>query len=202
MVSQDQVLPPQPDPTTGEPRPPKAPTYGRAPNETDASQGKPPSPPRGCSRALEWHIESNRKYLQAALWVVLLELVVFTVAEGLTWVGLWWVWVLIAVTPAIPYFGLRGTFYAAGTDWFRSKGGWVHTYALTTIRLEVSTKAVLTLQDTAGRGITVDITGIQINRRLWDLVYNGMRHSIVIGTATDVSNYAQSVLKLPKPQQR
>jgi hypothetical protein len=78
----------------------------------------------------------------------------------------------------------------------------VNTYDLVRIKLEVTTRARLTLQDSTKRGVAVDVTGVQLNRRLWNLVYNGMLHSIANGTATDVSTYAQGALKLPKPQQR
>lgn len=198
MTSRDQGLPPKPDPNTGEPRPPKAPTYGRAGLE-NASQGKAPSPPRGCSPTLEWHVESNASQLVASIIVGLLMMAVFFVAKGTSWVGIWWIWALIIITPAIPYWGLRGTFYAAGSDWLRTKHGWVNTYDLILIRLDITTKVVLTLQDSTKRGVSVDITGVQINRRIWNLVYNGMLHSIANGTATDVNSYAKKVLKLPSP---
>lgn len=200
MTSRNQGMPQKPDPVTGEPRPPKAPIYGRAAEYTDTSEGKAPKPPGGCSPTLEWHTESNASNLLASAFVALLMIAVLLLAEGVSWVGYWWVWVAVVVIPLIPYWVMRGSFRAAGAGWLRTDRGWVDTYDIILIRLEVTTKSVLTLQDSTKRGVTVEIGSLQSNRRLWDLVYNGMLCSIENGVTTEVNAYAQKVLKLPAPK--
>jgi hypothetical protein len=114
VAAQEKALPPMPDPVSGQPRPPNAPVYGRVPDEADGSGGKAPSPPRGSSPTLEWHVETGAKHVKAALFGGAVMIAVFFVAAGTDWVGYWWMWLAVVGVALILYFGMRGRFMRRG----------------------------------------------------------------------------------------
>ncbi|HEX5494071.1 MAG TPA: hypothetical protein VFX70_05785, partial [Mycobacteriales bacterium] len=72
------------------------------------------------------------------------------------------------------------------------------TYELTKVALKRSgANMMLDLVDRDGRTLRVPWSRLQYNRALWDLVYNGILHSVYVGHAeTDLG--ARNHLKLPR----
>ena len=53
------------------------------------------------------------------------------------------------------------------------------------------------LVDRDGRKLQTNISRLQDDRRIWDLAYNGILHSVV-GNSADTNQLARKSLKLPK----
>lgn len=171
-------LPPRPDQVTGEPRPPHAPL----PPGWRAGRraGRP------VAGALEWHAVPRSTGVLGGLAVSVVVFVFLTVRDsGLDWTGTWWLWLFVLPYPLLGL--LRGRQpIAAGADWLRVGRAEVALYQLIEIRLRSRTSdPYLELTDATGRGLAVTLTSLQRNRKLWDLVYNGLRHSAASGTGID-----------------
>lgn len=120
-------------------------------------------------------------------------------AHGFSWVGWLWVWIVLAVFLMWELATMRqGSWLAAGAVWVQQDKYWVNTYELTRIQFTVSgLNRVLKLSDSSGRNIYgLNIRKIQSNQPMWDLVYNGILHSVASGNC-DISDKARSVLKVP-----
>ncbi|OLT48255.1 hypothetical protein BJF85_13665 [Saccharomonospora sp. CUA-673] len=83
--------------------------------------------------------------------------------------------------------------YAAGADWFmvrRTRWGrtahrWVDLYELTRIDARFLGGGFhLDLTDKDG-GVSVTFPEVQADRRIWDLIYNGIVHSVANGATID-----------------
>ncbi len=73
---------------------------------------------------------------------------------------------------------------AAGADWCRYGKYWIKIYELTEVKMRQSyTGWYIELTDADGRKLEQFIPGIQANTELWDLVYNGILHSVIKGGA-------------------
>ena len=84
----------------------------------------------------------------------------------------------------------------AGADWLLMHGVCLNTYRLREIRVTTGVGTYhLVLIDTEGETIDTQVHYLQKNRRLWDLVYNGILHSIVYNSA-DVNRRAVEHLQL------
>lgn len=68
-------------------------------------------------------------------------------------------------------------FVAAGAGWVAHNSGWVHTYDLIQVKIEIDAQPFLYLLDSDLRATRPPLREIQQNRELWDLVYNGILHS-------------------------
>lgn len=71
----------------------------------------------------------------------------------------------------------RREFTAAGAGWVAHNTGWVRTYELVQVKIEVDAQPHLLLVDSDLRATRPPLREIQQNRDLWDLVYNGILHS-------------------------
>ncbi|TWF94142.1 hypothetical protein FHU35_14424 [Saccharopolyspora dendranthemae] len=105
---------------------------------------------------------------------------------GFEWMGTWWLWVLVLIP--IPLWALIGRRHgiSAGADWFAMKKGYVDTYELTEVKVEGASGGLawtLELADKKGTEMSVDAADAQANSKLWDLVYNGILHSVQQGSA-------------------
>lgn len=110
----------------------------------------------------------------------------------------WFLWLIILITIPIYYFSLRSKRVFAGVDWLQSGKRWVRTYELATVTLKRSgANMMLTLVDREGRTVRVPWSQLQYNRALWDLVYNGILHSVYVGHA-ETNLGARNHLKLPR----
>ena len=120
--------------------------------------------------------------------------------HGFNWITeirVWPAWLIILGIFPILYLSLRADQVAAGADWVQSGKQWVRTYELTSITLKPSgPNLMLQLIDRDGRKVRMSWSRIQDNRELWDLVYNGILHSVYLGHA-EVDSGARHHLKLP-----
>ncbi|MGH8867950.1 MAG: hypothetical protein ACRDYU_08135 [Actinomycetes bacterium] len=105
-------------------------------------------------------------------------------AGGLEWVGYWWLWLIVLLTLLPVFLSVRGKRVSAGADWLRGKKGWVSTYELTRIK---ASRAYATIAyqftDAGDRHLYLTATDLEENPRLWDLVYNGILHSVYVNRA-------------------
>ena len=109
----------------------------------------------------------------------------------------WFLWLVLAVTIPIYYFSLRSKRVVAGADWLQSGTRWIRTYELTKVTLKRNgTNTVLELVDQDARTLRIPWSQLQYNRELWDLVYNGILHSVFNGHA-EADPGARHHLRLP-----
>lgn len=180
----DPELPPPPNPDTGQPAPPAAPPYrgvGKS-ADVDDGPGEPMlAPPKGHGPVLAWHNPTWWKDgFRPALTYIFIILVVFLTLKdrGIGWMTTyrWWLFLVGVSLLSVPYF--RGQPFAAGAAWFRNGKKWVNTYELISVRVASYYGFYsLKLEDADGHRISIHTGTIQHNRRLWDLVYNGIVHS-------------------------
>jgi hypothetical protein len=191
-------LPPQPDSSSGYPRPPAAPLL------PDMRSGELPKsatvafrPPPGQGLVLEWFQESRRSVVVSVALVLGLCLLVATFrAEGFGWMTTWWLWLMIVALLALVYAMMRGKRVSAGAEWVRDGSAWVRTYELTEIKASRATATyALTLTDSDGRHLYTKVVDLQLNPALWDLVYNGFLHSVHVNGAT-TNSLAREALHL------
>lgn len=207
-------LPPRPNRETGEPFPPHGLSYVRGQQvdlvtdphrETRLSHR--PEPPPGYGPVLAWHKESRRGKVALVLTgiVVMLAIVAgisFFHGDGLAAFGYWQMWVFVIIGTVLLSSPFSYLTYAAGADWLlveRARWGvkkriWVALYELKKIDVSYGgTTFHLFLYDKDG-GLARSFEELQRDRRIWDLVYNGILHSVASGA--QVSPQAIGILKL------
>lgn len=194
-------LPPRPDQRTGEPFPPRAP--GRTPSasepaydpDRDVTLAHKPEPPSGRGPVLAWHRESKRGNWRAAavsfvFILILLAAVSLISGEGLEVLTFWPGWGIVLVAALLMAKPWQVNTIAAGSDWLQSRttglrkrsGPVLNLYQLIRIRTSVAAGSrYLDLTDSTGyrRGMT--FVEWQTDQRIWDLVYNGILHSVADG---------------------
>lgn len=179
-----------PDPHSGQPRPPRAPA--------DTKRGTPEvkqpyhsrkvlTGPEGGGPTLEWHYGDRKmqRWMAACLAVVLVAF--YTIrSSGFEWVSVWYLWLYVAVIVAVGWLLPAGHKIAAGADWLNTRGGIVKTYELTeiTVRGTAAGGYHIELRDRDGGEADTALDFLYDNPDLWDLVYNGIRHSVAAGAAT------------------
>ncbi len=198
---------------SGEPWPPRAPgpekreTFDLFPNRRGTNQETSlPStvkPPDGEGPTFAWHTHSWRRELKNAI--------VYTAIYGTVLVALvsmdesrakWWLLLSLVVVPAVVFFRSNGSSCSAGVEWLRrERGGWVRTYELDSVQVLGVGNGLIYLGDTGGRDINIDTYDVFENRDLWDLVYNGILHSVVLGDAR-TNKAARELLELPSRRSR
>ncbi|MFD6859403.1 hypothetical protein ACFWCF_18945 [Rhodococcus sp. NPDC060090] len=194
-------LPPIPDPTTGEPRPPRAPRIHRGTQNTpsDREPRNPPAPPCHLGPTLEWIQPTARDPYIAALMMVGIAVAYLTLTNGgFRWINWWGIWLIMAASAWVMFGATRNHWAAAGATWVQWRSSWVDTYHLTRIRFSADgTNRVLRLKDAHGNEIhSFKISQIQGNPDLWDLVYNGILHSVASGNC-DIDAKTRRILKIP-----
>lgn len=203
-------LPPRPDPETGEPRPPKAPEFrsvrrparSRSEASTSTAGVARPEPPDGEGPALVWEPPDRYRQLRAGAVAFVLQTLGVCVLQGfsLAWMSVPWCWLLILVFSVLVALGARQEPLAVGAEWLRVGRRWVRLYELA----EISTirrrgDLYLRLADRDGRRLTVNAENLRQWPLMWDLVYNGMLHSVIAGGA---KTQAYGVLGLPRPAEQ
>lgn len=188
----DPPLPDRPDPATGLPRPPSGPRWslaGAVPagslhlggDGTDPStvEGLLPPPP-GRSGPLEVHRAARYDGL---IFVGMAAAILgFTALLDVRVLGFWWLWVLFVVVAALGARSVSRTYLAAGADYLQTRKTWVDVYALREITVGVGNgQHWITLVDDQDRRTTAPTNELHANPELWDLVYNGIRHSVARG---------------------
>lgn len=199
--SSDQ-LPPQPDPQTGLPRPPRAPRnfHGRVATPVGRAPRKGASPaPTTHGPALEWNQQSRRSAIWSGLIAAAIIAGFFLFRfGGFGWVTQWWCWLLVVVCGLAIYKATSNTWIVAGSDWLQNGSQWVNVYELVEVKIGASgANQVLRLKDSYGRRIrSVSLSAVQANQPLWDLVYNGIVHAVISGKA-DPPKGTRKILSLP-----
>lgn len=77
---------------------------------------------------------------------------------------------------------------SAGADWYMVGQRFVDTYELTSVKVGRAVSEVsrdLVMKDSSGRKVRTTLGSLQKNPLLWDLVYNGIRHSVRNGASTN-----------------
>ena len=116
----------------------------------------------------------------------------------------WQLWVVIAVFTFLTTSPFAYLTYAAGADWLlveRSRWGikkrvWLDLYELTKIDASYGGTTFHVWLYGKGGGFSRSTEELQSDRRIWDLVYNGILHSVAGGA--QVSNQAIGILQLDK----
>ena len=186
-------LPPKPDRETGEPRPPAAPLEHSSDGFPAKAPSRLPKPPEGQGPALEYYRESARSVWLGGLIPAGLILALAVWHSGSIAFSQWFVWLIIGAVYAFVVYRGRATSLTAGAEWVRINRHWVHLYELTRIHYVITAQGAgreLSLGDRHG-GITVPLNVLQSNKRLWDLVYLGMRHSVANGAEVTRTARAQ-----------
>jgi hypothetical protein len=195
-------LPPKPDPLTGEPHPPHAPREW--PGSASESERDPhrfgTTWPKEVGPLLECFVPGGRnKFTAATLLMLAMAGGITLISDGFGWLTSWWAWLCILAFGPIGYLTTRGGKCAAGAEWFQHRSRWVRQYELTSVKIRMRfSNRYLHLKDRDGRKVAVFTGDVQQNQRLWDLLYNGILHSVVADGA-ETNWIARRALKLPKP---
>lgn len=195
-----------PDPQTGEPRPPHAPLepdWKRSEDKHRNGASRVAQPPEGEGPILEWFCATTGR----GVYFIVLLLVIFigflTVRDGgFGWMTHWFLWAIMVPFVAFFWFANRGTRLSAGADWLcYGKKTFIKTYELTKVRATTGGAArYLELEDRRGNKLSAQINDLQLNRELWDLVYNGILHSVYVHEA-ETNQMAKDFLGLNLPPQ-
>lgn len=204
-------LPPKPDPDTGEPRPPRAP--GLVDKKKSAEEeirgrvtdpAKAPAPPEGEGPLLAWYKSSRRAALLVTAWGLPLLVVGVTLLQGFSieWMKFWQLWALIVLFLAGLYSLQRTVVCSAGAEWLKVGKTWVRLYELVEVKAKHRSNAIhLDFKDGGGREVMVEVDDLQGNRDVWDLVYNGILHSVIAGEAK-TNGLVHSALDVPRLDRR
>lgn len=179
------ALPPIPDPQTGLPRPPHAPGRSRVAQATqsESDSAQRPAPPPGQGPVLAWYHSTRWSAIIAGLCGFAATALLVTLRDDFRfrWVHYWPLWLgLVAAGVLVGLTQWTGTECSAGAAWVRGRKAWVRTYELTHATTSVSASGVtLHLRDTADRSLAISLATVQADPLLWDLVYNGILHSVI-----------------------
>lgn len=206
-------LPARPDPETAEPFPPRAPKYAgpQVPNEDNPSRDLrliwKPKPPPGMGRVLAWHRDSTwgqvaGYFVSVAIAVVAVGVISLVSDFQLHAFEHWQIWLIIVVGAWLMSSPLDFKTISAGADWFqrgkrkrwyqrRARSNFIKTYELMKVAGSYAGGSYdLYLEDIDGRGMHIFRYELQPDRKTWDLVYNGLLHSVANGAETDkISNW-------------
>ncbi|SFT49511.1 hypothetical protein SAMN04487904_102515 [Actinopolyspora lacussalsi subsp. righensis] len=202
-MSHPATLPPCPDPRTGQPRPPRAPLVrDRNPNAPTerGKQHNAPRPPHEASPMVEWFHRSRARSLLARLTLVSVIFVIGVFMGGVDLPRVLVFWVTLGSWALISGLRKHNPSLSAGVDWLtHENGNFVLTYQLASVEV-AGTKPhqSLRLVDVYGNEFSSDLDDPQRNRELWDLVYNGILHSVHVNGAT-ISQSARDSLELDNP---
>lgn len=200
-------LPPKPAPETGEPRPPHAPFHQDFAKKSEeqlrrervTDPAKAPAPPEGHGPLLAWYRASWKEALKTAAWVVPFFPVALSLYRfSLDWIGFWQAWIFLPLIMLGVYSTQRTVVVAAGAEWLKHGKSWVRLYELTDIEVKHRGNDMhLDLTDDAGRTIMSKLIDLQKDQHLWDLIYNGILHSVIAGGAT-TTGMVHSALEVPR----
>ncbi|MFF5985696.1 hypothetical protein [Prauserella flavalba] len=150
---------------------------------------------------LEWFYPDRTGRVVTGLFLSLVAIVAYTLMDwGFSWVENPWLWLLVVPWPFI-LLATGGNYRtAAGADWLiYGKNGFVKTYELKSVKVHIEGPVhAIDLEDRNGRGLRVKLHALQENRQLWDLVYNGILHSVHVGGA-ETNKRARDYLLLDFP---
>lgn len=182
-VSYAVELPPMPDRETGQPRPPRAPAKKSNARPVPWNARQVPQPPDSEGPVLEWYYANRGARLWNFAFMVLVAIVFATIYDGgFGWMRFWGIWAIIAVGGLLLFLSARTHRFSAGANWFMHRKDFVKMYELTSVKFEKDFgDGVVDLDDRYGGGVKVSLTWLWSNPELWDLLYNGIRHSVANG---------------------
>ncbi|QGK69058.1 hypothetical protein GIY23_05465 [Allosaccharopolyspora coralli] len=142
--------------------------------------GRDPEPPAGQGPLLECHYTSPHVALVATgISAVVIFLGTALATGGFDFVTYWYLDLFVLAGLALLYRSTRRDYLAAGAEWLQTRRGWVNTYKLAKVKyLSVPAGFIVRLADNDGRVVACSIYDLQGNPALWDLVYNGLCHSL------------------------
>ncbi|OLT40689.1 hypothetical protein BJF85_06100 [Saccharomonospora sp. CUA-673] len=215
-------LPPRPDPETGEPFPPHGLGWtgkDRAPEQDrnrELRLSHKPSPPEGRGPVLAWH-KSNKRgkvaVFAASMAILIVGMTFIQMIDGdgnpFSWMLVWQPWVVYVVGALLITRPATYRVLSAGADWAQlhtitfgvtRRRQVIDLYELHTVSGDVVAGGAglsLTLESGSGENaghIRLVQHEWQGDRRLWDLVYNGILHSVAAGAS--VNPNARGMLEL------
>ncbi|MQA10357.1 MAG: hypothetical protein GEU98_17735 [Pseudonocardiaceae bacterium] len=207
-------LPPRPDPKTGEPLPPHAPGFRRTdgePHDDPARETRlwyKPKPPHDFGPVLAWHRENVKGKIFDFLIAVGMLIVGFGLislynGDGLAMITTWWMWLIILGGACLMSSPFTFTVTSAGSDWVkreyirpgrRTRSSFVKLYELSEIVGSSGTGTLFLGLDDGERGLNLTTDDWKQDRRIWDLVYNGILHSVANGA--EINKLAIQMLHL------
>ena len=120
-------------------------------------------------------------------------------AFDLRWMTFWWAWVLVLVFTGLIMGTVRRSGCSTGADWLQHPGGWVRLYELTKVTAHRRSNAThVDFEDRHGNVVMISLSDLHEDREIWDLVYNGILHSVVSGGA-ETNGRLHSALDVPRP---
>lgn len=192
-MNNDGPLPPMPDRQTGEPRPPKAPIKKTSTDKpVPWNAKKVPQPPEGEGPVLEWDYADSRTYrwvfgVTAVLLMVFLSVKGALDSSDWLWYADWRMWLTVAILAGLMALTGRTMRISAGADWFMDRTAFIKTYELSSVTMGKSwDQGEVKFFDRHGNRLDVELGSLRLNGKLWDLVYNGIRHSVLNGAEVNV----------------
>jgi hypothetical protein len=163
-----------------------------------------PAPPPGEGPVLMWHRSSRNQTVLYAFSLLMLWLLLAWLRGPFSFALLayWWAYVVPVAIVVLSPFAMRKTYpRSAGVEWLRSlDDDWVRTYELSKIVMrKLFFQQLLVLTDSDGRELAMTLVPLQEDRLMWDLVYNGILHSVITGGA-EASEDVHRRLDLPYPR--
>ncbi|MCP2236826.1 hypothetical protein [Prauserella halophila] len=161
---------------------------------------KVPKPPSEKGVMLEWFYPDRTSRIVAGALVSVFIFAMYVFRSGFTWVDNLWLWGLVLLPVPVLFLASRTGGKSAGADWLAvSDKDYVKTYELTKATVHVDGVAhVIQMVDSSGRSARPRVDDLQANHRLWDLVYNGILHSVHVGGA-ETNKRARDYLLLDHP---
>lgn len=135
-----------------------------------------------------------------------------SISQRLEFLTNWWVWPVYAALAALCGVAASSTRVertSAGVDWLKHndwsskrRSDTVDTYRLDTVAIDHSGRfPELFLRDRATRELTLRLDELQAVPKLWDLVYNGILHSVRDGAMTNEAAEVELQLRQRIPMQ-
>lgn len=189
------------------PVPPQAPGFIRPHNsnkvtdqDREISESKKTSPPKEQGPTQVWFKHTKRGALQYGIIAFLIITVGLALVKGISvdWITSWWVWLYLVACFLGFYYIFRSLECAVGAEWLKAGGSWVRLYELTYIKAKHRGVTLhLDFKDSGGRTVMVQAEDIQLDRRMWDYIYNGILHSVVLNNA-ETNNTLHRAFKVPR----
>ncbi|MQA07932.1 MAG: hypothetical protein GEU98_05125 [Pseudonocardiaceae bacterium] len=166
-----------------------------------------PDPPPGTGPVLAWHRENHRGKVSGFFWAfgLLTALAAFSMildGDPLALFTFWPGWIIILVFSYLMSDPFGYFCYSAGADWVqaqRTRWGitrkhYITLYDLTEIEASYGGPTFHLHLRNAERGFSRSFEELQRDRRIWDLVYNGILYSVANGAKTN--NQTAGILQL------
>lgn len=207
-------LPPRPDPNTGEPFPPHAPVYqgnDTAPEDNPLRERRlshKPTPPDGMGPVIAWN-RSNIKgkihlyIISLAILIVGMSVITMAEGDGIDWMRYWPLWLFFAIVAYLMSSPLKFETTSVGADWLqirimhpfrRTKQDHIKLYELIEIDGSSSPTAQFLRINDGNLASERPLHEWQGDRRIWDLMYNGILHSVANGA--HINKHAVQLLRI------